>query len=152
MEIVRAAPAGPGTIAGLRRALWPDSTIEEPECRAPEMTGPAPTYLALIARTAGSAPIGFAEVALRHDYVNGCTGSPVAFLEGVHVDPTHRRRGTGCALVEAGMTWAGERGVAALASDTRLDNDAGHAFHRAIGFAETERLVYFRRPLRGDTP
>jgi aminoglycoside 6'-N-acetyltransferase I len=30
---------------------------------------------------------------LRRDYVNGCSSSPVGFLEGLYVHPTFRRRG-----------------------------------------------------------
>ena len=36
---------------------------------------------------------GFAEASLRRDYVNGCETSPVAFLEGIFVVPSRRRRG-----------------------------------------------------------
>jgi len=147
MEIVRAAPADLDAIAVLRRTLWPDSGIEELKGRTPEMTGPAPTHLVLIARDGDGAPAGFAEVSLRRDHVNGCTGSPVAFLEGIYVVPNQRRRGLGRALIEAGLLWAQERGVAEFASDALLDNDASHAFHRAAGFEETERVIYFRRPV-----
>jgi aminoglycoside 6'-N-acetyltransferase I len=28
-----------------------------------------------------------------------------------------------------------------------LDNSQSHAMHRAIGFSETERVIYFRKPL-----
>jgi aminoglycoside 6'-N-acetyltransferase I len=34
-----------------------------------------------------------------------------------------------------------------LASDALLDNGASHAMHRALGFEETERVVFFRKPL-----
>ena len=34
-----------------------------------------------------------------------------------------------------------------IASDAQLENVEGHAFHTAIGFEETERVVYFRRRL-----
>lgn len=141
--IRRAALADLDAIAPLRAALWPDSEMAELADRASDWTGDAPRYLVLIARADGEAA-GFAEAALRTDYVNGCEGSPVAFLEGIYVDPAHRRAGIARALVAAVRDWAGERGVAEIASDALLDNAASHAFHRAIGFAETERVVYFR--------
>lgn len=86
---------------------------------------------------------------MRHDYVNGCDGSPVGFVEGLYVDPGHRRRGVAIALIAAVERWAGGRGLAELASDAEIDNRASHALHRAAGFAETERVVYFSKSLTG---
>jgi aminoglycoside 6'-N-acetyltransferase I len=34
-----------------------------------------------------------------------------------------------------------------LASDALLDNNGSHAMHEALGFTETERVVYFRKAL-----
>ncbi len=147
MAIIRATPEDLPSIDALRRALWPDSPIEELMVRAPDMVGSAPHCLVLIARTDDGTPIAFAETALRVDYVNGCDGSPVAFLEGIYVDPAHRRTGIARALVEEAMNWGRERGAIEFASDALLDNLESHAFHAAIGIEETERVVYFRRPI-----
>jgi aminoglycoside 6'-N-acetyltransferase I len=144
MRVTRAAPADLDLVDPLRRALWPDSPIEELKVRAPAMTGPAPSYAVLIAWSQDDRPAGFAEVALRSDYVNGCESSPVAFLEGIYVDAAHRRQGIARALVRAAQAWGRERGAAEFASDALLDNEASHAFHKAVGFAEMERVVYFR--------
>jgi aminoglycoside 6'-N-acetyltransferase I len=38
-------------------------------------------------------------------------------------------------------------GCSELASDARLENSASHAMHRALGFSETQRVVYFRKAL-----
>jgi aminoglycoside 6'-N-acetyltransferase I len=35
-----------------------------------------------------------------------------------------------------------------LASDADIANAVSHATHRALGFQETERVVYFRKVLR----
>jgi aminoglycoside 6'-N-acetyltransferase I len=37
--------------------------------------------------------------------------------------------------------WALAEGCGELASDSLLENGAGHAAHRALGFEETERVV-----------
>jgi aminoglycoside 6'-N-acetyltransferase I len=92
-------------------------------------------------------PAGLAEAALRSDYVNGTHSSPVAFLEGIYVHPDARRRGVAAKLVEAVGRWARECGCSELASDALLENEASHALHRALGFEETERVVFFRKPL-----
>jgi aminoglycoside 6'-N-acetyltransferase I len=38
-------------------------------------------------------------------------------------------------------------GCTELASDALLDNQTSHAMHEALGFVETERVVYFLKPL-----
>jgi aminoglycoside 6'-N-acetyltransferase I len=93
-------------------------------------------------------PAGFAEASVRTDYVNGTATSPVAFLEGLYVLPTARRRGAGRRLVEAVATWAVEVGCTELASDALLDHELSQTVHKALGFVETERVVFFNKPLR----
>ena len=45
--------------------------------------------------------------------------------------------------------WAKRHGLSELASDADLSDAASHAFHTAIGFDETERVVFFRKSLEG---
>ena len=97
-----------------------------------------------------STPLGFIEIALRSDYVNGTRSSPVAFLEGIYVTPLARKLGVAKALVQAGELWARERGCVEFASDAAIDNQISHAMHRALGFAETQRVVFFRKALAAD--
>mgnify|MGYP000264156585 CR=1 FL=1 len=85
--------------------------------------------------------------ALRHDHVNGCDTSPVAFLEGIFVCPDDRGCGIARNLVAAVETWAHAQGCSELASDAHLDNLISQAFHQATGFEETDRVVYFRKLL-----
>lgn len=130
----------------MRAALWPDETVagHRAEISALLQRGRGVTLLAL---DAGDEVIGFAEVALRHDHVNGCETSPVVFLEGVYVDPDARRRGVAAALTRAAADWGRAKGCTEMASDADIANVASHAFHVAVGFAETERVVYFRRSI-----
>jgi L-amino acid N-acyltransferase YncA len=109
-------------------------------------------YGQFVARRADGTPAGFAEAAIRHDYVNGTESSPVAFVEGIYVGPSARRQGVARALVLAVEQWARARGCRELASDARLDNEASHAVHRALGFEETERVVYFRKLMPATRP
>lgn len=90
---------------------------------------------------------GFAEAALRRDYVNGCDSSPVAFVEGLYVRPEHRKADIARRLCAAVADWGRTQGCTELASDAEIHNLESHAFHQAIGFEETERVVYFRMTL-----
>jgi aminoglycoside 6'-N-acetyltransferase I len=106
-------------------------------------------YQVLLAKTDSGKAVGFAEAALRVDYVNGTDSSPVAFLEGLYVAPGSRRAGVARALVAAVEQWARREGCSELASDCLLENIDAHEVHRALGFGETERVVYFRKEIRG---
>lgn len=101
-----------------------------------------------LARDADGAAIAFAEATLRTDYVNGCTTSPVAFLEGIFVREDRRRDGVASLLCRAVEDWAIALGLTELASDADIANDVSHRMHRALRFEETERVVYFRKRLR----
>ena len=79
--------------------------------------------------------------------MNGTDSSPVAFLEGIYVAPFARNLGVAKALVQAAEFWARERGCVEFASDAAIENESSHAMHRALGFAETERVVFFRKVL-----
>ena len=107
----------------------------------------SPRWAQFVAYSASGQAVGLAEAALRTDHVNGTESSPVPFLEGLYVAPQARRQGVGASLVAAVERWAREMGYRELASDARLENEAGHAVHRALGFEETERVVFFRKRL-----
>jgi aminoglycoside 6'-N-acetyltransferase I len=102
----------------------------------------------LAVEESGSA-IGFIEGSIRKDYVNGTFSSPVAFVEGLYVDPAYRRRGVARALVADIAAWGTAMGCVELASDSAIANSDAHAVHRALGFIETERVVCFCKPLMG---
>lgn len=131
--------------AALRFALWPEEgQIEE---AADWLAIANPNQYNLVARVDDGTVVGFAEATLRQDYVNGTSTSPVVFLEGIFVAADHRRRGVAAALVEAVARWGRAQDCTEFASDALIDNLDSHAFHRAIGFAEQERVVCFSKPL-----
>jgi aminoglycoside 6'-N-acetyltransferase I len=130
--------------AELSHALWPEVAREEllagivRTARKGEYRG----FLAL----QDDRPVGFAELGIR-PYANGCESQPVAFLEAIWVAPEARRRGIGRALLAHLEALARAEGHTEIGSDALIDNHASHAAHRAWGFAETERVVYFRKLL-----
>ena len=133
----------------LRLALWPEE-LEEGHRRG-MADARRHGHFVMLARSLEST-VGFVEASVRHDYVNGTRGSPVGFLEGIYVAPESRRHGVARALVERAAAWARERGCAEFASDSLLENVEAHAVHRALGFEESERVVYFRRDLPKRNP
>jgi aminoglycoside 6'-N-acetyltransferase I len=134
----------PGWFA-LRLALWPDAS--EAEHLRGMVDAIAHGHYVRLAVAESRVVVGFVEASKRVDYVNGTTTSPVAFIEGLYVAPESRRRGVARALVESVAMWASREGCKELASDSLLDNTAAHAAHRALGFEETERVVYFCKAL-----
>ncbi len=132
--------------ATLRHALWPSGSVQEHQLDACRQLTHPQQYAQFIARAAES-PIGLVEASIRHDYVNGASASPVAFLEGLYVDPAARQSGVAAQLVASVEAWARSKGCAELASDTGLDNLASQHVHRALGFQETERVVFFCKRL-----
>ena len=91
--------------------------------------------------------LGFIEVVIRSDYVNGTNSSPVAFLEGIYVLPAARRQGIARKLVAVAEAWAKSLGAREFASDALLENTQSHAMHAALGFHESERVIFFKKAL-----
>jgi len=131
----------------LRLALWPDATADDHRgYMAMELAQPD-RFLQLMIYDELRQPIGFIEGSIRIDYVNGTESSPVGFVEGVYVVPSWRRRGIARLLFAAIGDWARARGCSELASDALIDNEISQRAHRALGFRETDRVVYFAKPL-----
>ncbi|OLP59437.1 hypothetical protein BJF93_12020 [Xaviernesmea oryzae] len=131
----------------LRTALWPDALREKHAADIAAMLAAmaAGDKSSALLAFCDATPCGLIELSLRHDYVNGCETSPVAFVEGLFVADAFRRRGIAAALIAAAVDWARVQGCRELASDAALDNITSHRVHLAAGFEETERVVYFRR-------
>ncbi|MEM9151019.1 MAG: aminoglycoside 6'-N-acetyltransferase [Cyanobacteria bacterium P01_F01_bin.3] len=137
----------PGWLS-LRKQLWPDCSHEKHLAEMSSFLAEPSRYVQFVAYDGGGSPTGFAEAALRSDYVNGTSSSPVAFLEGIYVVSRLRRQGIAARLVVAVAEWAIAQGCRELASDALLDNELSQIFHKALGFKETERVVFFCKSLR----
>lgn len=147
--IRQATPADVAAWAQLRLGLWPDADDPQEELAESLADAEGAVFLACLA---GGEAVGFAEVRLRHDYVNGTESSPVGFLEGWYVQPHWQGHAVGRALLAAVQAWTRAAGCSELASDSRVEDVQAHAAHRACGFEETERVVYFRMALDAELP
>jgi aminoglycoside 6'-N-acetyltransferase I len=130
----------------LRMQLWPHQSLDELRRDGDALLARGDGAVAFVAKSEGS-PVGFAEATIRVDFVNGSSTSPVTFLEGLYVAPQCRRQGVARALCSAVERWGAAHGCTEFASDALLENEQGHVVHRALGFAETERVVYFLKSI-----
>ena len=129
----------------LRESLWPGSLSDHDVETRRYFQDRSEAPIVFVAATDGRV-VGFLELDFRK-YAPGCRSSPVAFIEGWHVEAAFQRRGIGRALVEAAEARARALGHYEIASDSELDNSDGIAAHRALGYEEVERVVCFRRSL-----
>jgi aminoglycoside 6'-N-acetyltransferase I len=136
----------PGWLA-LRQVLWPQCSREQHLSEMLSYVASPERYAQFIAYSSSEQPVGLVEASVRTDYVNGTSTSPVAFLEGIYVVPEARRKGVAASLIATIAKWAQTIGCEELASDALLENEASYALHLALGFQETERVIFFRKSL-----
>jgi aminoglycoside 6'-N-acetyltransferase I len=94
------------------------------------------------------AALAMLEVSLRN-FVDGCLGGPVGYIEGIYVIPAQRKRGHGGELAEFAATWFRSKGCRNMAADAELTNLAAQDFLIRAGFDETYRIVEYKRSLNG---
>ena len=135
-------------LARMALEVWGNDSFQALTSEFEEMTQMADvtSFLACLEDEA----IGFANVALRHDYVEGCDSSPVVYLEGIYVKPPYRRQGYARDLVDACQLWGMKQGCYEFASECELNNQTSWAFHLAMGFLEVNRLICFKKSLYRD--
>ena len=147
MRVIQASPHDTHDWFALRRQLWSETSDAEHRADIAKLLDEAHRTVCFLARSDDGAVAGFAEVSLRRDYVNGCSTSPVGFLEGLYVAPEARRHGIARALVAAAEDWATQKSCSEFASDVLMENVESQTVHAALGFSETDRVVYFRKSL-----
>ena len=127
----------------MRKQLWPHASFDE--LKEIEHLFKADNFACFLAESDASV-VGFIELALR-PYVNGCSTSPVAFIEGIWVNDKLQKQGIGRLLVKKAEEWASSLSLKELASDTRIESEHSIHAHKSWGFQETERSVYFKKDL-----
>lgn len=145
---IRPATADDGAEwARMRRALWPDCSPARSKLEMRELFSDPEKFGILVLDRGDGRLGGFVELALR-DGVDGAKREVTAYVEGWWVDEDLRGKAWGRKLIAAAERWAAQRGMAELASDAELWNEAGIAAHRRVGFREVERLVLFLKRVR----
>lgn len=131
--------------AGLRRELWPRCSLEHHRLEIAQLLRGAGVVPVAIVR---EEMVGFAEVSLRHDHVEGASSAPVPYLEGWYVAAAYRRKGIGTAILLFVEQWARDHGYSEIASDAEIDNRESARLHVSRGFVEVARTVHFIKRLR----
>src|SRR5262245_35034340 len=83
----------------MRQALWPDDPAGRHHEEMESFAG-LESAAVFVAERPGGGLAGFLEVSL-HQGAEGCTTTPVGYVEGWYVDPDLRRRGVGGLLLSA---------------------------------------------------
>ena len=147
IKIIKAKNGNDYNLLDMRIKLWPEASMNEHKTEQKEYLSNKSKYSIFVAVDEKQRGIGFSEVALRSDYVNGCDSSPVGYLEGIYVEPNHRKHGIAKLLCKASEEWAMLKDCKEFASDALIDNTVSHKMHLCLGFEETERVVYYKKKI-----
>lgn len=145
MSTVRMARAGDVSAAAELAALLWETSADDLSEKFEELAADPEGAVFLCAEDGRE--VGFAQVQLRHDYVEGTKTSPVGYLEGIFVREGYRQRGIARALLTACEDWARKMGCTEFASDCELVNTQSEIFHKALGFEEANRIICFKKRL-----
>jgi aminoglycoside 6'-N-acetyltransferase I len=130
----------------MRKALWPETEEHQHRKEMAMMLSDRFRLAVFVCEDPDGSLVGFAEASLR-EWAEGCSSSPVGYLEGWYVAPHARRRGVGSALLKAAEEWARSRGCTEMASDTELANRVSEAAHLRLGYRVAARVTAFRKRL-----
>ncbi len=81
----------------MRKALWPECPENRHDLEIDQIL--SSKGIVLIAELSSFDLVGFAEISIRSDHVEGTTMTPIPYLEGWYVDPAYRGQGIGKALI-----------------------------------------------------
>ncbi len=73
--------------------------------------------------------------------------APVLILEDLFVDPSHRERGIGRALIHAALAYARETGAAGMFLETAVDNERAQHVYEREGWLPERAFVKYNAPL-----
>jgi len=133
----------------MRRSLFSGCSESMHALEMKEFSDSTATRAVFVVERRSGGLCGFIELSIR-DRVDASSSRQVAYVEGWYIDPDHRGRGLGRALIKQAEAWTTSRSLTELASDAEVENrDSIHA-HKALGFRETFRLVHFLKRVGKD--
>ena len=141
MSIIKATTEHLTKWTNLALLLFPDSSFEE-ELQFHKEILLSEKEVGLLYQIDGQI-VGYMNISVRNDYVNGTDTSPVVFIEAIYVLEQYRGQGIGKKFITYAEGYAKKRGIKQLASDCFIDNTLSENFHKGCGFAEKERVICF---------
>lgn len=128
-------------------ALWPDHKKNELEKVFREELK-SNKHKHFLAKDEDGEYLGFINLSLRSDYVQGSSSSPVGYVEGIYVKPKYRKQGVAKELVRQAEKWAKKQECKELGSDTELINIDSQKFHKNLGFKKADVIVHYIRKIQ----
>lgn len=125
----------------MRKELWPKDPPEQLRSEMDQILHSPGVVFG--AETGDGKLVGFAEVAIRNEYVEGSTGSPTGYIEGLEVDESYRQQGIGRQLLMAAEDWCKNQRLAEIGSDTDLKNLKSLRVHQSAGFKVAGSVLHF---------
>ena len=123
-------------------SLWPQAKKEDLE-REFRMELKSGEHKHFIVKNDCNEFVGFINLSIRNDYVQGSLTSPVVYIEGIFVKAEFRNQGIAKQLVVQAEKWAQEKGYTEIGSDTELSNVDSQQFHIKVGFEKAGVIVHF---------
>jgi len=145
MKIIELSPETILPLAQMMKEMWPHVNLEE-EVANNSRVYRDPSQTAFLVSVDGHW-LGFAYMAMRRDFVEGTSSSPVAYLEGIYIREPYRKRKYASELLSTVEDWARSHGATEMGSDTEIENLVSQEFHFASGFKEVNRIVCFSKKL-----
>lgn len=145
MDIQELTPDTILHLAEMMKELWPDVNMEE-EVANNSRVYRNPLQTAFLIKQ-NDQWVGFAYMAIRKDFVEGTSTSPVAYLEGIYIREPFRQMGYAQKLLHRCEEWSRTHGATEMGSDTDITNEVSQQFHLATGFKEVNRIVCFAKKL-----
>ena len=89
--------------------------------------------------------VGFLTCSIRTEYVAGCEGKKVGYLDGIYVLDEYRHKGIATKLLNYFENWAKSKGLKEIASDLEIDNIVSLQFHQKMGFEVVEKSIHLKK-------
>lgn len=87
--------------------------------------------------------LGFINISIRNDYVEGSATSPVGYIEGIYVKKEYREKGIAKLLLKEAEKWFVKKGLSEVGSDAEVNNIISQKFHKNVGFKKGEAIVHY---------
>lgn len=141
---VRAArPADAPALAALAGQLGYPVSADELAERLPGLASSGDALLLVADGPDAGAALGWIHVELKR----GLLAPLTAQVMGLVVDEGRRSQGIGARLLQAGESWARERGCHAILVGTRVTRERAHRFYRRAGYDLLKTSHFFEKRL-----